>query len=256
MPHTKGKRYAVVSCHVEQPLDDRAWRLFTDFQRRRPGGFGIAALLRAPHEGEDRSLWLDRARAAAAQGPLGHHTHWTSPTHARPTDGDPAKRVRDEAAWLREQSLAPRFFCGGGWYIDEAVADALVDLGYVDCSATAFRPTYLQERARRLELSAPAWLGRENGRLLELPSTHSLGMATRAALAPLRTPFVHVYFHDTDLLDPRRRLALSFSLTILGRRLRPADLDALADEAQRTAPEVPFARCFRGAETLARTLRS
>src|SRR5918911_176659 len=125
LPSTK---VAVVSCHVERPLDDEAWRRLSSLQRR----FPVAALLRPPHEGEDRARWLERAREAARRGPLGHHPHWTSPTHARPSGGDPAARVREEAAWLREHGLAPTLFCGGGWYMDEEVAEAVAALGYSD----------------------------------------------------------------------------------------------------------------------------
>jgi hypothetical protein len=32
MPHMTAKRYAVVSCHVERPLDDRCWKLFSALQ--------------------------------------------------------------------------------------------------------------------------------------------------------------------------------------------------------------------------------
>jgi hypothetical protein len=39
---------------------------------------------------------------------------------------------------------------------------------------------------------------------------------------------VHAYVHDTDLLDRRRRLALSWVLRVLARRARATDLDALA----------------------------
>ena len=46
-----------------------------------------------PETGEDETSWLERARTAAAHGPLGHHTHWTSPTHARPR-ADRAGRPR------------------------------------------------------------------------------------------------------------------------------------------------------------------
>ncbi len=51
MPHIEPKRYAVVSCHVERPLDDRAWEAFARIQVQRPGGFAIAALIRPARPG-------------------------------------------------------------------------------------------------------------------------------------------------------------------------------------------------------------
>lgn len=249
MPHTEDKRYAVVSCHVERPLDDRCWALFSSLQERRPGGFRIAALLRPPdeHAGEDADTWLERARATAALGPLGHHTHFVGPAHARPAMSEPAHadRVRREAVWMREHGLEPGFFCGGGWYLDEGVADVLAELGYTDCTGTAFRPTYLAEDDSRLEASRPVWLGLGGGRrLLELPATHSLGMAARAGLGWLPS-FVHVYFHDTDLLSRKRRLALRAALFVLARRCEASDLDRLRALAS-DAPERPFAAAWRG----------
>ena len=227
------ERYAVVSCHVERPLDDRAWAAFSRLQARRPGGFAIAALMRPPDvtAGESEALFVARARIAAAHGPLGHHTHWGGPVQARPVDGDPAGLVRSEAAWLRERGLHPRLFCGGGWYMDERVAATLSELGYADCTATAFRPPYLPSGAPRLSLVEPALLRIGDATLLELPATHSLGMAVRAALGPLPR-YVHVYFHDSDLLDRRRRFALVAALAVLGRRCRPARLDEVAAEAE------------------------
>lgn len=244
MPHTDGKRYAVASCHVERPLDDRCWELFSSFQARRPGGFRIAALLRPPDEqaGEDVDLWLERAREAAARGPLGLHTHFVGPTHARPGSEGPehAERVRREALWMRERGLEPGFFCGGGWYLDEAIAGVLAELGYADCTATAFRPSYLAEDEPRLAAEHPVWLTLADGRrLLELPATHSLGMVSRAALGGLPT-YLHVYFHDTDLLSLKRRLALQTALSILGRRCEVTDLDGLRGSVA-DAPEEPFA---------------
>src|SRR5919199_1442112 len=154
MPHTEnilpGGRYAVVSCHVERPLDDDVWRRFAAFQERPPGGFRIAALRRPPAGGEDEILWLGRARAAADRGPFGLHTHWTAPDHARPTGGDPAGLVREQAEWLRARGLTPTLFCGGGWYIDLEVAEVVAALGWADCTATAFRPRYLDADAARL----------------------------------------------------------------------------------------------------------
>ncbi|MEP7225356.1 MAG: hypothetical protein ABI783_10410, partial [Actinomycetota bacterium] len=107
MPHTTRKRYAVVSCHVERPLDDEVWSRFAALQERRPGGFAIAALLRPADAaaGENEEKWLERAREAAARGPLGQHTHWTAPDHARPTGGETGERVLAEGRRMRELGL-------------------------------------------------------------------------------------------------------------------------------------------------------
>ena len=225
-------KLVTVSCHVERPLDDRCWSVFSELQALRPDGFQVAALMRPPDPGENETLWLARARIAAARGPLGHHTHWGGATQARPVGGDPPERVRQEAAWLREHGLEPRFFCGGGWYMDESVAAALEELGYTDCTATAFRPPYLQDGNSRVELAEPGWIQVGATRLREIPATHSVGMAARAALRRGLPRFVHVYFHDTDLLDGRRRRALILALALLARRRRPASLDAVSRQMQ------------------------
>jgi hypothetical protein len=233
------ERYAVVSCHVERPLDDRVWERFARLQ----AGHRIAALIRPPAENEDAGLWLDRARLAAARGPLGHHTHWGGPSQARPTGGDPAERVRREAEWLREQGLRPTLFCGGGWYLDAGVAAAAAELGYADCTATAFEPSYLVAGAPRLAAETPCRLALPGGReLLELPTTHSLGMLARALLRGLRDRYVHVYFHDTDLADRLRAATLEAGLRLLGRRYERSDLDELAGWAR--DQELPVNRAF------------
>jgi hypothetical protein len=233
------KRYAVVSCHVERPLDDRVWTRFEALAAARPAGFRIAALMRPPdaEAGEDERLWLERARRAAELGPLGHHTHWGGPGQARPEPGarhvpgtgtGPAERVRREGTWLREAGLEATLFCGGGWYSDEDVAEAVAELGYADCTPTSFRPPYLADGAPRLHLDGPACLELPSGRrLLALPSTHSIGMLLRALPRRLDEPLVHVYFHDTDLLDRRRALALHIGLRVLARRRTPTDLDSV-----------------------------
>jgi hypothetical protein len=237
------QRYAVVSCHVERPLDDRTWGLFTALQERRPGGFAVTALLRPPDlaAGEAEERWIERAHEAARRGPFGHHTHFGGAAQARPVGPGAVDRVRREATWLRAHGLEPTFFCGGAWYLDADVAEALADLGYADCTATAFRPAYLPAGAPRAALAEPAWLRLPSGRrLLELPTTHSLGMLARAVLRPggLTEPVVHAYFHDTDLLDGGRQAALQLALAVLGRRRRPTDLTGLALEVD--PPEVEF----------------
>ncbi len=206
VPSTPAGPVAVVSCHVERPLDDDAWRRFDALQRRRPGGFDVIALIRPPDatHAEDEERWLERARAAAGRAPLGLHTHWTSPSHARPTGGDPAALVREQAAWMRGHDLEPAFFCGGGWYTDDAVRATVSELGLVDCTQRGGVPS------RGV-----------------LPTTHSLGALARAVLRPL-PDYVHAYFHDYDLLDPKRRLALVASLVALAARRSPGDPLALA----------------------------
>jgi hypothetical protein len=208
MPHIDRERYAVVSCHVERPLDDFAWALFAELQERRPGGFAIAALMRPPDldAGEERGRWLARARDAAGRAPLGHHTHWTAPGHARPTRGDPGQRVRREGAWLRGQGLEPSLFCGGGWYTDDAVRAVVAELGMIDCTPRGGLPS--------------------EG---VLPTTHSLGQLARAVLTPGLPAYVHAYFHDYDLIDPTRVAPLVAALAVLRRRRRTTDLDSLAE---------------------------
>jgi hypothetical protein len=232
------ERYAAVSCHVERPLDDRVWSAFERLLERRPAGFVVTPLLRPPDAaaGEDEGKWLERARRAAGLAPLGHHTHWGGPTQARPEAGvGAADRVRGEAEWLRERGLAPRFFCGGGWYVDGAVAETLASFGYVDLTATTFRPSYLLPGAPGMQLQGPARLRLPGGStLLALPATHSLGMLGRDLRRPrglAAVGGVHVHFHDWELVDRRRALALSGLLQVLRRRREPLSAAELAERA-------------------------
>lgn len=249
MPHTSLERYAVVSCHVERPLDDAVWARFVALLRRRPGGFAIAALMRPADAafGEDETVWLERAREAGSLGPLGHHTHWTAPDHARPTTfvtdrhKAPDERVRDEARLLQAAGVVPTLFCGGGWYTDLEVAEACAELGYVDCTPRAHRPPYLPPHEKWASLAAPATVELASGSALRaIPTTHSLGDLARALMRRTLPELVHVYFHDTDLLDARRRALLLASLPILARRAQASDLDTLAAQLLPAAPRVAW----------------
>ncbi len=64
-------------------------------------------------------------------------------------------------------------------------------------------------------------------RVLEVPTTHSIGMLARGLLGPFRRPIVHAYFHDTDLLDHGRAAALRVGLSFLGLKRTVTDLDEL-----------------------------
>jgi len=246
---TSLERYAVVSCHVERPLDDAVWAAFERLLERRPAGFVVTPLLRPPSAGEDEGLWLERARRVAQLAPLGHHTHWGGPTQARPSGAvDAALVVRSEIEWLRARNLAPRWFCGGGWYLDAPVAETLAAFDYVDCSATTFRQSYLDDAAPRLQLAGPRRIRLPSGAsLLELPATHSLGMLGRDLLR-LRG-FVHVHFHDWELVDHRRALALRAVLRALRLRRKPLGIDALAELAA-NAPEISWSAALDQPSTI------
>jgi hypothetical protein len=206
-------RAAVASCHVERLLDDDVWARFRRLLDDPPGGFRIAALVRPPdpEHGEDEPLWLERARSLDV--PFGLHTHWTSPSHARPLGGDPAARVRRELEWLRGHDLEPRFFVGGGWYTDDEVRAAVAESGLVDLTATTFPLSY--GGGRVVEGPGPGLL----------PATHTIGMLARSVRL---ADYVHVYFHDTDLLDRGRSLALGVALRVLAHRRPVRDLDELS----------------------------
>ncbi|MCS7006218.1 MAG: hypothetical protein NZL88_01525 [Gaiellaceae bacterium] len=248
MPHTSGKRYAVVSCHVERPLEDEAWARFSRLQARRPGGFVVAALLRPadPSAGEDEEAWVARAREAARRGPLGHHPHWTAPEHARPTAPGAAERVRSEGERLRALGVEPSLFCGGGWYTDAEVAEVCAELGYADCTPRARRPPALVPGGRWAELERPARIRLPSGAtLLALPTTHSLGDLARALVQRALPTYVHLYFHDTDLLDRRRRALVEGLLPALGRLAARADLGELAEGPPEPVGEVAWADVAR-----------
>lgn len=232
MEATSAERYAVVSCHVERPLDDAVWERFSALQEARPGGFPVAALVRPadPASGEAETVWLERARSASARGPFGHHAHWTAPEHARPTSPGAGERVLAEGRRLQELGLRPTLFCGGGWYTDAEVADACAELGYVDCTPRATRPPYLAPGEPWASLERPTSVRLPSGRTLRaVPTTHSLGDLARAFRRRAPLPVVtHVYLHDTDLLDLRRRALVRILLPLLALRARPLDLDTLS----------------------------
>jgi peptidoglycan/xylan/chitin deacetylase (PgdA/CDA1 family) len=208
-------RAAVASCHVERLLDDDVWTRFSALVRARPAGFRIAALVRPP-EGEDEARWLERARSLDV--PFGLHTHWTSPSHARPTDGNTAARVRRDLDWLAAHGLRPGYFSGGGWYTDDDVRAVVADAGLVDLTATTFPLPYGGGRV----------VGGPEKNLL--PATHTIGMLARSIRLP---GYVHVYFHDTDLADAKRALALRVGLRHLSLRRPVKDLDELSGASSR-----------------------
>ena len=89
------KRYAVVSCHVERPLEDGIWARFTALQERRPGGFPIAALMRPP----DPAAGEERTTGSSARGRPPHAGRSaTTPTGRRRTTRGPPEATRGARA--------------------------------------------------------------------------------------------------------------------------------------------------------------
>ena len=186
-------------------------------------------------------MWLDAGSQAVSLGPLGHHAHWTAPDHARPSNGDTGERVLAEGARLRELGLAPTLFCGGRLVHRCRGRRSLRALGYVDCTPRARRPPYLGEGERWASLDTPAVVELPSGHTLAaIPTTHSLGDLARGLPRRDLPRLVHVYFHDTDLLDARRRALLRVVLPALARRAQVTDLDALAARALESAPRVAW----------------
>jgi hypothetical protein len=143
---------------------------------------------------------------------------------------------------MRGSGLAPTLFCGGGWYTDYEVAEACAELGYVDCTFRASRPPYLGTGEERWAwLDVPARVELPSGRELPaIPTTHSLGDLARALPRRALPPVVHVYMHDTDLLDRRRRSLLGVVLRGLARRAEATDLDTLAARVLPDAPRIAW----------------
>jgi len=149
--------------------------------------------------------------------------------------------VLEEGRVLREYGLKPTLFCGGGWYTDVEVAEACAELGYVDCTPRATRPPYLAAGERWASLGEPARVELPSGRELSaIPTTHSLGDLARALPRRALPGLVHVYLHDTDLVDRRRRTLLAVVLRALARRAEVTDLDALADRVLPDAPRIAW----------------
>ncbi len=188
------ERYAVVSCHVERPLDDAVWARFSALQEARPGGFAVAALMRPPDAafGEDEGLWIQRAREASERGPIGHHTHWTAPDHARPTGDGAGARVLEEGraaagGRLRAHAVLRRRLVHGRRGRRSVRRARLRRLHAEGVAAAVPRRRASAGRRSRHRAIIELPSGRE---LRAIPTTHSLGdlarALTRRALAVAR----------------------------------------------------------------------
>jgi len=176
-------------------------------------------------------------------GSLGHeiaqHTHFYSgrkiAKHEKRDDLSKTNVIhclRRDFETLKDFGFTPIGFTAGSWFVNDAVFDGLVELGFVyDCSAQFPRPKTSRPGPHNRWLSSPQRYFNTHGRLLCLATTCSLGewfKWGRKAKRESNQFYQIVYLHDYDLLSPKRSLLLFCFLKmmkwkILGESVSVAD---------------------------------
>ncbi len=154
---------------------------------------------------------LDRPRPRPADG--------RRPGRARPGTGTLARRGRSRGRVL----LRRRLVHGRGGRRGR---------GAISATPTARgrrsgRITCLPARRTSRSTSRPGSSSRAGDASSSCRRRTRSGCSHAAALGRYDAPVVHAYFHDTDLLDRRRRAALVIGLAVLGARRKAADLAEL-----------------------------
>ena len=154
-------------------------------------------------------------------GSLGHeiaqHTHFYGGTkiakHDKRDDLSRANIIhclRRDFETLKEFGSPPKGFTAGSWFVNDALLDTLVELGFVyDCSAQIPRPKTSHLDPNNRWLRAPQYYSNTHGRLLCLPTTCSLGEWFKWGRKARRESdqfYQIVYLHDYDLLSLKRSL--------------------------------------------------
>jgi polysaccharide deacetylase len=163
-------------------------------------------------------------------GSLGHeiaqHTHFYAGTkiakHEKRDDLTKANLthcVRRDFEALIEAGSPPKAFTAGAWFINDAVLDTLIELGFVyDCSARFPGPKSREANPNDFWLTAPQYYSNAHGRILCLPTTCSLGEWFKwghKAGDEQGQFYQIVYLHDYDLLSLKRSFLLSCFLKLV-----------------------------------------
>jgi Polysaccharide deacetylase len=177
-------------------------------------------------------------------GSLGHeiaqHTHFYAGTkiikHEKRDDFSKANVIHclcRDFETLKEFGFPPKGFTAGSWFVNDAVLDGLVELGFVyDCSARFPRQKTSHRGPNKRWLSAPQCYSNTHGRLLCLPTTCSLGEWFKWGHKARRESdqfYQIVYLHDYDLLSLKRSLLLFCFM----RMIKWAALEQSASVAER-----------------------
>ena len=163
-------------------------------------------------------------------GALGHeiaqHTHFYAGVkiaeHEKLDDLSETNVVhclRRDFETLMNFGFSPKGFSAGSWYINDAILDELVALGFVyDCSAQFPRPNASPAGPNYRCLRRPRYYSKSNGRLLCLPTTCSLGEWFKWGGRMRRESdqcYQIVYLHDYDLLSPKLDVLLFCFLRLI-----------------------------------------
>ena len=199
---------AIVSCHLEQPLDDEAWRRFDELQRSRPGGFDVIALMRPPDAafGEDEERWLSacaRRRGARAVRPA----HALDEPDPRAPD---RRRSRPRAFGAKPSGCARRASSRAS-----------------SAAAAGTRTTPCRRRCASSG-SSTARVASGAPRDGVLPTTHSLGQLARAVARAATAVRACVLPRLRPARPEAAARARGVALTLLARRRPAADALALA----------------------------
>jgi hypothetical protein len=180
---------------------------------------------------------VDIAARVRWLGSLGHeiaqHTHFyagTKITKAEKVDdfskANVSHCIRRDFETLKEIGFGPRGFTAGSWFVNDAVLDTLVELGFVyDCSAQFPKPKTSRPVPDNRWLRAPEYYFNTHGQVLCLPTTCSLGQWFKSAARLVRERHAYqlIYLHDYDLLNLVERSMLRCFLKITkGRTLVPS----------------------------------
>ena len=226
---SSSKRYAVVSCHVERPLDDACWSRFSRSAGPAPG--------RLPDRSADTTPRCGRRRGRGSAGSSGRAGRPSKGRSAStPTSSLPGMHGRQnpgpstpsacgsEAGWLREsRSRAWRSSAAAAGTWTRALAETLSPSS---ATPTARRPPSGRPTSRRARRGSRPPTRRGSPCRAERACSSS-PRRTRSAWPPgLRSAVaraatvVHVYFHDTDLLSAAATARSSSPCAVLGRRRR------------------------------------
>lgn len=212
----EGSRAKSLAFHAERLHDPPVWRRVERvarwMSRHEMNATFFVYPFRAQVAGRDIA---DQVRALAAMGhEIGQHTHFYAGTRIekpdKVTDLSPANIahcIRRDFTTLQEMSMTPRGFTAGAWIVNEQVWDTLIELGFsYDCSVRVPKPTQMADVPDYRYERSPGVYCSDNGRLVLVPTTCSLGEWFRWGRRPdtdRSVPHQLVYLHDYDLLMAR-----------------------------------------------------